>query len=234
MIRKYINICLVALALTSCSEDKLDVFNGDNYVHFTPGLDDTVSAEYNFAYGETTGEMYYDIPVEIRLWGYLPESDFTCSFVEEEGASAPAGCEIPSSSVFHAGKEVDVLTIRVKRNEELLSTDYSFKIKFAGAEEHTVAPAKYSTVLVKVKDSLPATAPTWWNTTQALGDYSPIKYRLLNLYLGRVLKSLDGYTAMGFAQEVADFKTWWIERWNEGKYRYYDSVTGQPLYETIP
>ncbi len=234
MTRKIIYICLGALLLASCSEDKLDVFHGENYVHFTPGLDDKVSAEYNFAYGETTAEMYADIPVEMRLWGYLPESDFTCSFVEGDGSSVPAGCEIPSSVVFRAGQDVDTLWIRVKRNDELLATAYNFEIKFNAAEGHTVAPAKYSSLLVKVKDTLPETAPTWWNTTQALGAYSPMKYRVLNLYLGHVLTSLDGYTAMGFADEVKAFKSWWKERWDEGQYRYYDKTTGQPLYETIP
>lgn len=234
MIRKFIYICLATVALSSCSEDTLEVYNGDNFVHFTPGLDDSVMAEYNFAYGETTREMYADIPVELRLWGYLSETDFQCSFSVAEGSSAPAGCEIPSTVVFSAGKESGTMTIRVKRNAELLATDYAFDVKFTNAENHVVGPAKYSTVRIKVKDALPEIAPVWWNTTQALGTYSPMKYRVLNIYLGQVLESLDGYTAMGFADEVAAFKTWWKERWDEGQYRYTDKVTGQPLYETIP
>lgn len=234
MTRKFIYVCLLALALTSCREDKLKVWHGEDYVHFTPGNDDSVSAEYNFAYGETTREKYADIPVQIRLWGYLPESDFECSFVEAEGSSLPSGCEFPRTSVFRAGHDADTLWVRVRRNDDLLATAYAFEIKFEGAEDHVVAPAKYSSVVVRVKDSLPETAPAWWNTTQALGAYSPMKYRVLNIYLGRVLTSLDGYTAMGFAEEAASFKAWWKKQWEAEMYRYYDTVTGLPLYETIP
>ncbi len=234
MTRKIIYMCLLAMALTSCREDRLKVYHGDNYVHFTPGQDDAVSAEYNFAYGKTTREEYADIPVQIRLWGYLPESDFECGFVEADGSSVPSGCGFPSKSVFRAGHDVDTLWVRVKRNDELLATAYTFEIKFEGADGHVVAPAKYSNVAVRVRDSLPETAPSWWNTTQALGAYSPMKYRVLNIYLGRVLTSLDGYTAMGFAEEAASFKAWWKDRWNEGLYRYCDTVSGLPLYDTIP
>ncbi len=225
-----IYICLMAALLTACQEDRLRVYHGDDYVHFTPGQDDKVSVEYNFAYGETTRETYADVPVQIRLWGYLPETDFVCRFVEVSDSR----CEFPESSVFRAGLDVDTLWVRVRRGDELLKTSYSAEISFESADGHVVAPQKYSKVTVRVKDSLPDSAPAWWNTTQALGAYSPMKYRVLNIYLGRVLSSLDGYTAIGFAEEASAFKEWWKGQWDAGLYIYYDSATGQPLYETIP
>ena len=94
-----------------------------------------------------------------------------------------------------------------------------------------VAPAKYTQVTVTVKDELP-NEPVWWGTTQDMGDYSPVKYRLLNIYLGKVLADLDGYTNITFKAEALRFKNWWKENW--ASYTYYDADGTTPLYETIP
>ena len=84
------------LAAVSCKEDTLDVYHGDNYVHFTPGLDNAPYAEYNFALdGKTTAETEADVPVEIRIWGYLPETDFRCNVsVNAEATTAKMGINI--------------------------------------------------------------------------------------------------------------------------------------------
>ena len=71
----------ILLAAASCKEDQLDVYNGADYVHFTPSINDIAEATYNFATdGKTTREESVQIPVEIRLWGYLPVEDFICNY----------------------------------------------------------------------------------------------------------------------------------------------------------
>ena len=199
---------LALLACMSCKEDTLEVYHGDNYVHFTPGADGNIRAEYNFATSGTTAETEVRVPIEIRLWGYLPESDFKCMTAVSEW-------------------------VTVRRRQELLATDYTLTVTMTGAEDHVVAPSEYTNATVIVRDRITA-APVWWNTTQALGNYSDMKFRVFNIYLGKYLTSLADYTSITFEEEVARFKQWWIEQWAEGNYQYYAEDGSTPLYETIP
>ena len=223
------------LAAVSCKEDTLDVYHGDNYVHFTPTLNDIPDAEYNFALdGETTAETHVKVPVEIRLWGYLPKADFKCnlSIVKEKTNAKDTDYVRPEYAVFRQGYHVDTLWVTVNRRAELLSTDYHVVIKMDGtSDEHIVGPGKYNTVTIHVTDEI-KNAPIWWATTPALGEYSAMKYRVLNVYLGKVLRNLDEYTNITFKEKALEFKQWWKDNWESYKYYAEDGVT--PLYDTIP
>lgn len=225
------------LLVFSCKEDTLDVYTGDNYVHFTPIVSDNPVVEFNFAYdGETTRETEFKVPVEIRLWGYLPEKDFKCKVVVvDEKTTAPVSSfDISSETVFRKGFHVDTLWVNVKRNEKLLKTNYTIALRLEGADDnHIVGPAKYDTAIINVIDKIHI-PPVWWATTPELGEYSDIKYRMFNFYLGKVLQNLDDYTSITFKEEALAFKNWWKEEWEKGNHIYYSSDGVTPLYETIP
>jgi hypothetical protein len=56
----------ILLAAASCKEDQLDVYNGADYVHFTPSINDIAEATYNFATdGVTTREETVEIPMHV-------------------------------------------------------------------------------------------------------------------------------------------------------------------------
>ena len=223
------------LAAASCKEDTLDVYNGADYVHFTPSLNDIPEAEYNFALdGKTTDETEVNVPVEIRLWGYLPKTDFQCniSLIPKKTNALASDYVKPEYATFRAGYHVDTLWVNVKRRPELLTTDYHLVLQMdATSDDHVVGPAKYNTVTIHVYDQI-KTAPAWWATTQALGDYSPMKYRVLNIFLGKVLRNLDEYTNITFKEKALEFKQWWQDNWDA--YEYYASDGTTPLYDTIP
>lgn len=236
IMKKFLYIMpFIILAAASCKEDTLDVYHGDNYVHFTPGLNDAAEVKYNFALdGKTTRETEVKVPVEIRLWGYLPVGDFRCNFSidKEKTTASDADYVQPVNSVFRQGYHVDTLWVTVRRKPELLATDYKIAINMDSAEaEHVVGPAKYSYVTIHITDDIPA-EPIWWGTTPNLGKYSAIKYRVFNIYLGKVLTNLNEYTNITFKAETVAFKKWWKENWAE--YGYYDRDGVTPLYETIP
>ena len=65
-----------------------------------------------------------------------------------------------------------------------------------------------------------------------MGKYSPIKYRLFNIYLGKMLRNLNEYTNITFKQEALAFKAWLKDNWET--YKYYDEDGTTPLYDTIP
>ena len=227
------------IALVACKEDTLDVYHGDNYVHFTPSLNGTPEVEYNFALdGITTAETEVRVPVEVRLWGYTPETEFKCFVsVAEKGTTASSSDYIlPEYALFRAGKEraVDTLWVTVKRRPDLLATDYRIVINMDGtSDDHIVGPAMYNSVKVHVFDKI-QTAPAWWGAhISDVGEYSPMKYRMLNIFLGKVLKNTDEFGGgMAFKAKIQEFKQWWKDNWESYKYYAKDGVT--PLYDTIP
>lgn len=234
--KKILYMLPFVLLAVACQEDTLDVYHGDNYVHFTPGINDKPAAEYNFAYdGITTAETEALVPVEIRIWGYLPETDFKChvSIDTEKSTAEASDYELEESTLFRTGNHVDTLWIKVKRNAQLLKTDYKLVVNMTSAENaYVVGPAKYKSVEINVVDKI-ETKPLWWSTTQLLGDYSDLKFRLFNIYSGKFVTSIDNYSQIEFKQVAEDFKTWLKGEWEKGN-RYYADDKTTPLYDTIP
>ena len=233
--KRILYILPLALAvMTSCKEDTLDVYHGPDYVHFTPGANDAAEVSFNFALDtKTTRETEALIHVQIRLWGYLPKADFKCNVsVDPTSTALATDYDDISSATFRKGYDVDTLWVKVKRRNELLATDYKIVVNMDDAgSAHVVAPAKYKKVTITVKDEI-TSEPVWWGTTQNFGEYSPIKYRLLNLYLGKVLKNINEYTNISLKEEALNFKAWLKNNWETYKYYHTDGVT--PLYDTIP
>ena len=226
----------VTMLLGGCKEDTLDVYHGSDYIHFTPmANDDAQRTTLNFATYGSTGESSGRVPVSVTLWGYLPEADFRyeVSVVADRTTASSSDYTAPSHGTFHAGRAVDTLWITVRRNERLLATDYKFTLRMESADGYVIGPNMDDTAEVSVVDRIDK--PAWWEQAYAvrLGAYSDVKYRVLNIYLGRVLTSLDGYTAITLGEEITRFKAWWRERWEAGEYRYYDEDGTTPLYETI-
>lgn len=233
----YATLALAAMAVCSCKEDKLKVYNGENYVHFQPNSSDKVEASYNFSLGKTTREEEVKVAVPIRLWGYLPERDFECrvSVVDSITTALPSDYVKPTVAIFRKGNPVDTLFVTVKRRPKLLETDYILSIHMDSAGDgHVVAPAKYLTVRISVTDKI-VVKPIWWETvTDAVGKYSDIKFRLFNYYLGKYLNQLDEYTSITFKQEALKFRAWLKEKFESGEFVYYDEDGVTPLYKTIP
>lgn len=231
----YILVAAACIGTGACKEDTLKVYDGDNYVHFNPNSSDKVELSYNFALGESTREEEYSIAVPIRLWGYLPEKDFRCkvSVVKDGTTALPSDYEEPVGTIFRKGYPMDTLYVTVCRRPELLSTDYTLAIHLDSADGHVAAPAQYLTANIKVTDHI-VVKPSWWNTTNAVGPYSDMKFRMFNYYLGKYLNNLDGYTTITFKSEAVAFKNWWKEKFENGEFKYFAEDGTTPLYETIP
>lgn len=223
--------------LTACREEQLNVYDGDNYAHFTY-MDDKSpqTVTFNFA---TDAPLAREgkVAVRLTLWGYLPQTDasYRVSVVEEKTtARLHTDYEPLATGIFHAGQAEDVYEVSVKRNEELLHTDYTLTLSLDEMEHCLIGPAGYRQATIRVTDQL--TQPVWWNQSAAsrLGVYSAMKYRVFILFMkGEILESLDRYTGIEFAQLISDFKSWWQQEWAKGNYRYYDTDGKTPLYETI-
>ena len=215
---------VIVLAVVSCKEDALKYYSGENYIHFTPGVNDIPEVTYNFALdGETSAETEVSVPVEIRLWGRYHETADINIYVDTVRTidwSSLAGNSRDTLSVsreylvdlepaiFYHQQPVCTLWVKVRRKPELLATNHTIQIKLKDPDNwFMVAPAKYSVVNLNVMDDIPS-QPVWWETTQALGVYSAIKYRLFNIYMNKVMTDISAYTADGFKEVVVRFKEW--------------------------
>jgi hypothetical protein len=215
---------IIALAAVSCKEDTLDYYSGENYIHFTPGVNDVPEVTYNFALdGQTTAETEVSVPVEIRLWGRFHQTEdisinvATVKTIDWSSLSVNSRDTLSVSgeyyvdlapAVFQKQQPVCTLWVKVKRKPELLSTNHTIQIKLEDPDKwFVVAPAKYSVVNLHVIDEIPS-QPVWWETTQSLGAYSPVKYRLFNIFMNKLMTDISAYTADGFKELVGRYKEW--------------------------
>ncbi len=230
---------LIALLLLpiSCSEEKLGVYHGDTYLHFT-GMDDRSPQTVNFNFA-TDAPLAFEGTAKARmtLLGYLPETDirYVVSVVPEKTTAKAGSDYLPlPEGVFHRGRPDDIYEVRVLRNKELLKTRYTLTLCLDKAEGCRIGPSEFRYVTINVRDQV--SRPRWWEQSAAvnLGEYSDLKYRVFIIFMdGKILDSLDGYTGIEFTRLIADFKAWWKQEWARGNYQYYDADGTTPLYDTI-
>lgn len=223
--KKYIPLLLAALCLFSCKESTLETWHGNNYLHFIPAADGSVRARYNFAVEGSTAQTSASVPLPLEIWGFMAEKDFSLSLLIDNSSA---------SATFRAGLPVDTLWVPVVRDEDLLATSYTIEVELTAADSgYEVSPSAYCKAEILVEDSLEDLQPAWWATTPALGTYSPLKFRLFNIYSGGFVKSIDNYTAIAFKNFALEFREWLHDMWNAGQ-KYYDTDGTTPLYESIP
>ena len=116
----YTIFCLL-FVLTSCSEEQLDVYNGDNYVYFTYMSDKSPQKiTFNFA---TDAPLLREgtVKVKMTLLGYLLEENATCDIsAVGEKSTARSGIDYAplTSGIFHSGLAEDTYEVTVYRNED--------------------------------------------------------------------------------------------------------------------
>lgn len=240
-VMKNLNISVAIIAslfmFTCCKEDSIKTYNGENYVHFTYMKDRSEQKiEFNFAYDaplKTECEVYS----KISLWGYLLKEDTTIEVLTDPAkTTAIPGKDyiISNDNIFHKGVPEDKFKIIVRRNEKLLNTDYTIRIRLESIGDCIIEPEEYRYSTIHIIDKV--SKPSWWKQSIAsnLGKYSDIKYRVFIIYMkGKILKDLRKYSGIQFKKEIDSFKKWWKQEWEKGNYKYYTEDGNTPLYETI-
>ncbi len=223
--KKYILLIFAVLSLSACKESRLETWHGSDYLHFVAGVDGNVRASYNFATQGTTAQTSASVPLPMEIWGFMADGDIALT-VKIDGT--------PSSGTFRAGLPLDTLWVPVTRDAGLLTTSYTVEVELTEASSgYKLSPASRCRAEILVEDSLDGLQPAWWATTQALGAYSPLKFRLFNIYSGGFVKSIDSYTAIAFKDYALGFREWLRGLWEDGQ-KYYDTDGTTPLYESIP
>ena len=164
----YTIFCLL-FVLTSCSEEQLDVYNGDNYVYFTYMSDKSPQKiTFNFA---TDAPLLREgtVKVKMTLLGYLLEENATCDIsAVGEKSTARSGIDYAplTSGIFHSGLAEDTYEVTVYRNEDLLNTDYTLTLSLDG--EILESLDKYTGIEFV---NLIADFKAWWKDQWQQGNY---------------------------------------------------------------
>ena len=235
---RYIYLLAVTVLLAaSCREEKLKTYSGDNYIHFSYMKDRSPQKiEFNFA-TEAPLATSAEVNAEMSLWGYLLDKDVKIgvSTIDElTTGSKDKDYFLPTNSVFKKGLAKDFYKFEVRREKELLETDYTVALHLDSAEGCICEPKEFSIVIVHITDRV--SEPVWWKQSIAsrLGPYYDIKYRLFIIFMnGKILKNLDEYSGIQFANIVSAFKERWKEEWGKGNWKYYCEDGETPMYETI-
>lgn len=236
-IKLYLIIVLLPFLSIGCKEQGLQTYSGPDYVHFTPsasGANQVV--DINFAETQTTREMELKVPVELSVWGFMPEKltkyMVSCNNEKSTGVANKDYVEF-SYGEYRPGLPKDTLWITVKRGVELLKTDFCIRVCLEEMDGYNIGPLAYSYADINVTDKV--NKPKWWNQAIAskLGEYYDIKFRLFCYFEGKYITSLEEYSGVSFGNKIKDFKKWWKDQWEEGNFVYYSTDGVTPLYETI-
>ncbi len=177
--------CAVLLGVCACTEDPIEVFGYDNYLHFTQES----KKAYRFSFATVPGEAEYEYEIPMTLIGRALDVDkeYKLDLVTEGDivtTATTASYQLPEKLYFGKGKFEDVLKIKFIDNAEL-NEEKVLVLSVAENENFKKGPVDHQTAVIYLSNYL--VQPDWWSDdmeTVFLGDYSDIKYEHFILATG--------------------------------------------------
>ena len=174
--KNFVYILLVVIAFYSCSEDKIDLYQGSRYVQFEDHFEDTTSTSFFFYKGANT----FDLPIVLDLVGDTLATDMKYSIqVNTEFTDAPSGSfKLESVPMFEKGFITDTIYITFNKVPEFDTGEYKVVLDIADTDEGLkVGETVYSRKTFKI--SAMVAQPKWWDETITryyLGVFDKNKY----------------------------------------------------------
>lgn len=187
---------LVALLVSSCKEDELQLFGGDKYLYFQkywkdeafPGNAKADSTNVTFFFAKPS-EPFVTAKLIVVLAGrpLMEDLKFRLQVVEEETTAQPSEYTLDEYYTFRAkpiglGEKMiqDTISIRLNRSPRLdqLENGYRLALRIVEEREVKAGQKERNTAILRVMKN--PYRPTWWDRTieeGLLGKYSALKYR---------------------------------------------------------
>lgn len=177
-----ITICLIALF--SCTEEEVTMYEGGTYIGFK---DNMYKDSTNFSFFFHPNEEKMDIAIPVVLSGKIPEKDIELSItIDEENTTAfSENYELPEKPIFKAGQVIDSIYITVKNSEELKEKEYKIVLNIGENDNYKLGEEDHIKAKILIND-MPS-KPDWWDytiTKSYLGTYSNVKYQLFIVVTG--------------------------------------------------
>jgi hypothetical protein len=174
-----LGLALIAGIFSACSEDKLDLYSGQNYLQFVRPMTDSTNVSFLLFPGETT----HKLGLPVYLIGKPAEIDreYSCE-VMLTGADDDAPKEaytLPQKFIFRANMTTDTLWVDCNLLPEMSERDYRLILVLKESENFGLGANGYLGAIIRISNII--SRPAWWTTsyptTAFLGPYSDAKYR---------------------------------------------------------
>lgn len=220
-------------SLIGCTEDTLDVFGDQNYIHFKQES----KKVYRFSFATVPGQNEYDLEIPMTLIGkaLTQDKEYSVEVVSKgEGlvtTASSASYKLPKSILFRKDMYEDTLKIHLTNNAEL-NEEKLLVLKVADNDNFKVGPVKNQTAVIYLSNYL--VQPDWWNddmTTIFLGEYSDIKYQQFIVATG--ITDMSKMTSLEVTAYVSTFVYYLRALDQQGK-TVYEADNQTKVLDTIP
>ena len=173
-----LGLALMAGVFTACSEDKLDMYSGGNYLQFKNPMTDSVSVSFMLLPGQQT----YKVGLPLYLIGRPSEveREYICEVYKSGVDDAPAAAyTLPQKFTFAANAVTDTLWLTCNLTPEMTTNNYRLVLLLKESKDFGLGSNGYNGAIIRITNMI--TKPDWWTTTCTnyfLGAYSDAKYRV--------------------------------------------------------
>lgn len=167
----------MAGVFTACSEDKLDMYSGGNYLQFKNPMTDSVSVSFMLLPGQQT----YKVGLPLYLIGRPSEveREYICEVYKSGVDDAPAAAyTLPQKFTFAANAVTDTLWLTCNLTPEMTTNNYRLVLLLKESKDFGLGSNGYNGAIIRITNMI--TKPDWWNSNVEkyfLGKYSDAKYR---------------------------------------------------------
>lgn len=219
-------LCCAGLLAAACAEDKINTYEGANYVQFSKPYADSTNIAFLYAPGQPTIDSL--VTVEMSGLAYDAPRSYKLVVVEEM-STAREGVHftLPENTSFAPGEYTATAAITFIRTEEMKTADLRLVLRLEANENFGLGQFDYQYKIFRINDKI--SRPAWWTTaaeagassveTVFLGRYSDKKFEEFIKVTGKVDLS---------AADYAEKRTYALQ------FKYYlqeKSNAGQTIYE---
>jgi len=198
-------ILFTLVAVTGCEEQKLETYNGDNFVQFKKTISDSTNVSFMFY----PGKDYIEFPVILELVGVASNKDMKYKVVVDNSYTTASGTHysLPAEQLFHAGRYSDTLFVRLNNTADLKTKKIRLLLRVESSSDLKMGKIEQSAAVIWITNAL--SKPAWWNSdidSYYLGTYSDKKYELFIKVTGIFdLTGLDANLRRSYALQLKQY-----------------------------
>jgi hypothetical protein len=215
----YILFSFLVIA-ASCKKDEIMLYEGDNYIQFTKGYEDSSL----FSFLSLTHKDEALTPMVVELVGDPQNRDrsYKIAVVKELTTAAPANYILPESFTFRANKVIDTAWITVKKTPEIALKPVKLVVRLEASNDFKVGQTDHAAAILYISNII--ARPDWWNGSvegRFMGDYSDKKYKLFIEVTGQ--SDLDPANEDQIRYHTVVFRNYLLKEKDAGRTVYEDN-----------
>jgi hypothetical protein len=210
-------LTLLVAGLAGCREEKVQVYDGDNYIQFVKHATvDSTIIPFLFS----PGKMEVDSPLIVKIVGrgHAAETPYSIN-IDTELTTAVEGTHfiLPGRTAFKAGALRDTLAIKFLRTTDMKMNSFRLVLRLEATDDFVLGEPRCHYYTFVVHDQV--SRPVWWEEwgiveSYYLGEYSDRKFEYFIEATG--VADLSEATDNEIWLYSLRFKYWLQEQENDG------------------